>query len=254
MLNIFPHHIKNQIMKFRPRIIQSAFLAILYTTPNICASNGDINYDAQLQQKNKIYEQFISRTYSCMNSFSKIKLMQGIRDSDEIIEYTKKSCGLALSNFIDENIGISEAERDKIIHELAFNALRDVPGVNINSATSKDTQSNQKITNYLIITKKNGSITTTRKTDSEEILNTANYLADTFKISHPPKNKLLLAANSMHEKDRCFNLSISTVAAAAIESGIMKVTNASNSFFNISIDTIKQANKKDGIECEIRQI
>ena len=95
--------------------------------PQIAAN--DLTYDPKEAQKAAIFDQFISDARSCMYDAVRTMLIQGSRDSKQIVAFATTICGVGLKNYMVKSMGRPEAETTAFIQAMAYKELNRVPGV-----------------------------------------------------------------------------------------------------------------------------
>ena len=98
-------------------------------------SAQDLQYDLEKQRKRETFEQLIFDTRDCMRNAAQAILMQGARDSEQILPFEVAVCGTALRNFMVSQLQIRDEDAAIFTRAMAERELYAIPGV---KAITKD--------------------------------------------------------------------------------------------------------------------
>jgi hypothetical protein len=103
----------------------AALSLIVAGRPAVAAD--DLKHDVKDERNAAVFNQFLEYTSSCMNSRARAMLLQGVRDSAEIINFVQKSCDGPLSNFMQNTLKRPSKEVGAFVLALAHEELKIIP-------------------------------------------------------------------------------------------------------------------------------
>lgn len=102
--------------------------AVMATLNGTVLAN-DLRYDWLSGQQQVLLREWIWQARACMSDGVRSRLMAGVRDSNEIVDWVVKPCGGHLQNYLTQGLGRPAEEATAFIRSLAYDELNRVPGV-----------------------------------------------------------------------------------------------------------------------------
>ncbi len=120
-------------------LARGAFIAAL-STPAVLAMAGDLSYenDPRTELQKRAFESQVQGARNCMSGRIQVQLMNGVRDSDKIIDQVTKECGGNVYSILTQperysifanTAAISANDASIFVRMLANDELNRIPGL-----------------------------------------------------------------------------------------------------------------------------
>ena len=203
-------------------------------------------------QRSVSLDDLLLGTRLCMREAISTLLVQGVRDSGEIITFALSVCGDGLTDFMRTTMQRPAAEVAVFVEGIAYKELERFPGLVRSGSLPTMPRQRENSDIYIISTFKSGQAIDVRRADVAQLRDAAFAMTNALQKNTPSREQLLNAAKATPEKDRCFNLHSSMVALASIDAGTLDALQKTRELLRNSISSIEAVNSEAKINCEMR--